>query len=312
MTETDRRGGGRRIGALVRTHLAQSGHVLALAGQIRDAGFDPVCIAADETQGPVEAGGFAKLSHDLRGLGALGLRIPPRALWFCGDYAYYATVLGRDDADFWLMVEHDVALRDPASGYWRALHRALRDVPGPLPDMVASHFGPYRRTHFRSAHAEPLKIFFALTGLSPRAVEALYRARLREAAEGAPDPRGTHCEIFVPSELAAAGGFRCLDLNALLPGSVDGRGFSPQRIVPVGHEARMPGGGALVHRVAEMPEYLARGPTIAARYGWVEQFAREVEEFAAPGTPREAREAAADLARREVLRLAHAARRVAT
>jgi hypothetical protein len=298
------RGGRPRIGALVRTYLPRSAHVLVLAGQLRDAGFDHVFIAADETRGPVEAGGFPKLAHSLDSLAALGLAIHDRAMWFCGDYGYYGTVLGRTDADFWLMVEYDVALRDASSGYWHRLLGALREACGSGIDLLGGYVGPYGRAHFRHGYAQAWKAFFAVTGLSPRAIERLYQGRLRERDSAPADPRGTHCEVFLPSELIAAGGFACRDLNALLPGSIDRPGFGPFRAVPVGHEATMPGRGALVHRVVAMDEYLTKGPHVAARHGWAEEFVQGLDRYAAQGVPRDALQQAADLARREAARLA--------
>lgn len=295
----------RRIGALVRSHHPRSTQALVLAAQLAKAGFHPVRIAADETRAPVDAGGFAKLSHSLESLAALGLKLPDRALWFCGDYAYYATVLGSAEADFWLLVEYDVALRDPASDYWRRLRQTLAGAGEA--DLLGGYLGPYRNRHFPHAYAEPWKAFFAVTGLSPRAIAHLYRARLREAAEGVPDPRGTHCEIFIASELQAAGGFRMLDLNTLLPGSIDRPGFGPFRAVPLGHEELMPGSGALVHRAVEMEEFLAKTPPLAARHGWVEEFLALLDQLRPFGVPPPAIEAATALARREQAR--HARRR---
>ena len=140
---------GRRVGALIRAYHADSTHLPVLAAQLAEAGFDAVMIVADETRGPVEAHGFPKLSHTTETVAALGLRMPPRTLWYCGDYAYYATVMGRRDADFWLMIEYDVGLRRPKSRFWQGLYRRLSAPRYRGVDLLSGYLGPYDRPHFR-------------------------------------------------------------------------------------------------------------------------------------------------------------------
>jgi hypothetical protein len=297
---------GRRIAALVRTHLPRSAKALDLARRLQEAGFAEVLFVADETRGPIDAGGFVKLPHTLDSIAAMGLPIGAgkRTLWFSGDYAFYASVLGRSSADFFLMIEYDVGLRDPSWNWWRRLRGVLERPRLANLDMTGAYLGPYVSGHFASDYRRPHKALFAVTGLSARAIETLYAARLREAARGAPDERGTHCEVFVPSELIRARGFFCLDLNRVLPGAADRAAFSNTIICPFGHEDLLDSECALAHRVVDMEEYLEKSPYVVARAESVPTYRRHLQILGRRGVPAERLEQAAALAQQEADRLA--------
>jgi hypothetical protein len=183
------------------------------------------------------------------------------------------------------MVEYDVGLRDPESNWWRRLRLALENPRFSDLDMVGPYLGRYVKIHFPHGYAEPWKALFAITGLSARAVQALYQARLREVREGAVDPRGTHCEVFVPSELKRQGGFRCVDLNELVPGIAARPAFSTVTICPRGHEDLVPGDCGLLHRVVDMDEYLEKAPAVLGRIGLLSEFRRQLTALEARGLP---------------------------
>ncbi len=270
---------GRRIAALVRCHRTYCPKALDLAHALREAGFHEVLFVADETHGRVEAGDFEKVPHTLASLADLGLRIgdPGRALWYFGDYAFYGSVLGRSSSDFWLMVEYDVGLRDRRSDWWRKLRLALEEPRFADLDMVGPYLHQYRRTNFLHGYDIAWKILFAITGLSARAGDTLFHDRIREVATGAVDPRGTHCELFVPSQLRMAGGFRCADLNELVPGMVARPAFSTAMICPFGHEDLVAGNCGLIHRVVDMEEYVEKGPRVFARAGNLELLRKQLD-----------------------------------
>ncbi len=274
-----------RLAAVVRAHTGEDVRARTVASALAEA-HDTIVIAPDETGGTIDAGLFEKRPHTLAGLAATGLSIPKphkRALWYLGDYAFYGSFLADDDFDFYFMIEYDVGLRHPGDGYWKTLFSALRAAVIEGVDMIGLHFGPYRKTHFRHPYADPQKVLFAIMGLSRRAVRHLYEARLAEQGLDLPDPMAaTHCEVFVPSVLVRDG-FTCMDLNAVLPGSYDRAGVNSQLITPIGFEAFSHTHGRLLHRVADVPAYLAKGPTLAARHGWGPEFERQLNVLAAAG-----------------------------
>lgn len=299
-------GTARRVAALVRTHLPHSAKALDLGRSLREAGFAEVLFVVDETHGPVDTGGFEKLPHTLDSIAAMGLPLGAgsRTLWFSGDYAFYASVLGRTSADFFLMIEYDVGLRDTSWNWWRRLRGVLERPRLANLDMTGAYLGPYQGEHFANAYRRPHKSLFAVTGLSARAIGTLYAARLREAAKGAPDARGTHCEVFVPSELLRTRGHFCLDINRIMPGAVDRAAFSNVVICPFGHEDLLRAECALAHRVVDMEEYLTKSPYVMARAQDVATYRRHLALLRRRGIPAEKLQAALDLAEREAQRLA--------
>lgn len=284
---------------MVRTHHPHSTKALALAAQLRDAGGWDVFVAADETRTTVDAGDFPKLAHSLEHLASLGLRVGGpnvRTLWLRGDYALYASFLAAPDYDFFLMLDYDIGLRDPASGHLARLAEALVEPVGRWPDLVGVHLGPYRVGPVQHSFAEPWKAFFPLVGLSRRAILYLFAQRLLEAPKSVSGHGPVMCEVFTPSVLKAASGFHCIDVNTLLPGTLHRSGFNASTIRPVGHEDLIPGEGHLLHRVVELPEYLTKGPHLAAENGRIPLFLDELTELERRGlgTP------AIDAARAEV------------
>jgi hypothetical protein len=297
---------GRKVAALVRSHLPRSAKAIDLARRLREAGFAEVLFVVDETNGPVDSGDFPKLPHTLDSIAAMGLPLGAgsRTLWFSGDYAFYASVLGRTSADFFLMVEYDVGLRDTSWNWWRRLRGVLERPRLANLDMTGAYLGPYAGRHFASAYRRPYKALFAVTGLSARAIDTLYAARLREAASGAPDARGTHCEVFVPSELLRARGHFCLDLNRVMPGTADRAAFSNTAICPFGHEDFLQSECALAHRVVDMEEYLAKSPYVMARAGNVATYRRHLQALRRRGVDADRLRDAGALASQEAARLA--------
>ena len=281
------------IAAVVRGHTAEAARARALAAELA-AAHGRVVLACDETFGPFDAGPFEKRPHTLARLAALGLKIPQpesRALWYLGDYAFYGSLIDDAEFDFYMMVEYDVGLRHPGDGTWSELFAALRGGALDGVDMVGVNLGPYRNTHFRHTFAAPWKGLFAIVGLSRRALEHLFPARLAEQAAPHPDPRGAMSEVFVPSTLTRDG-FRVVDLNDILPGSYDGRGVNARDIFPIGFEHFSRTRGKLLHRVAEVDGFLAKGPGLAARHGWAGLFANQLDRLAQAGIAADRIEAA--------------------
>ncbi|MCU0887285.1 MAG: hypothetical protein MUC64_04590 [Rubritepida sp.] len=300
-----RRGGAvarrRRVIALIRTHLPRSERVFELGEALESAGFE-VRVAADETHGTVDAGRFEKRPHSLAMFKAMGLPMPGpehRLMRYRGDYALIGSTPDRRPQDFYLMVEYDVGLRNPASDYWRRLRAVLNR---PRLEMIGAYLRRYRRTRFRHGFAEPWKCFFPIVGVSGRAIDVIEAGRRRLGAGPEPDRRGVHCEVFVPSVLQEQG-FRLHDLNRLLPGSIDHSTFSVRDIYPATAPDVAFGDGELAHRVTGFEEFLAKAPIFAIRNNTAPKLRKRLGELAGRGADAEAlARCEAELARLEAER----------
>lgn len=227
-------------------------------------GYD-VLVCADETDGPWPADAAlptgALLRHDAaegvgRGLVADRSDVPP--LWFFGDYVFHAAFAARPDHSHYLLLDEAVDLTRGNPLFIEGLARRLAGDGGGPYDLVASWLGPRPADWLwhpaaAAAFGEARGIFPAIVALSRAALLHVQEWRRRELAAPASAP--VFWEALLPSALAA--GFRCADLNALLPGSWDAASFPSPEPLLLGRLPPLPPGVELVFPVADERAYLA-------------------------------------------------------
>jgi hypothetical protein len=275
----------RRIAVLVRSHIAKSAKADQLADQLAAATGWDVYFAADETRGPVDSGRHPKVPHSLQMCADLGLDTEhPKVMWHYGDYALYCTFTQIPQYDFYLMFEFDVALRAAGSDYFQRLCDALRAEANRDLDFLGTYLRaleigrPARPHRFRRGYKSILPIM----GVSRRALLRLFEGRLTER-QSLPleDGGGTYCEYYVPSVLLQSDEFRCLGLNALVPGSIDRDSFNTNVARPLGHEDIVPATAELLHPVVEMDTFLRKALGVCGKahrldrfLGWLDELER--------------------------------------
>jgi hypothetical protein len=248
---------------LVRTHFV-SEKLLDLLRVLKEGvGYD-LRVCADETRGPVDLPRQLVLGHNAEMCSDLGLvdSFPYAPLfWYFGDYALYCAYHFVPCYDYYVMIEYDVEfVRGTADALERVISRLIPAEDPPY-DLVATHFERTDASWFWTRTCERrfkdvYSIFFPLVVLSRRGLEYLYDWRKDEAANPCESGRHVFCEALVPSALMAAGGYRCADLNSLLPGSWHAQTFRCLPPVLLGALPRLRRGVEVVHPVYSEREYL--------------------------------------------------------
>jgi len=252
-----------RIAVLVRAHFVSEKLVDLLRILKAGVGYD-LRACADETQGPLNLPGevVLRISTEMcSDLGLLGSVPNSQLLWYFSDYAFYCAHHCIPDYDYYIMIDWDVEFVRGDAYALESLISCLNLPEGSPYDLVGTHYGPQTpdwewwgtcEGRFKDFYG----VFFPLIVLSKRALQYLYDWRKYEAANPLESGNYVFGEAFVPSALMAAGGYRCADLNSLLPGSYD---FSSFRIPPPMLLGRLPPlsrGIELVHPVYSEREYL--------------------------------------------------------
>lgn len=173
-----------------------------------------VVVCADERQGPVDTGGWPKISLTAESIERLGLYHHERAGRHCGDYFLYHVLEARPGRDFYWMVEPDLLIDflDPSDFF--SLFADARH------DLIAPNFGAKQTSWvWHAAMAQGAEDVFGawiqVVRLSGRAVRALHEARAAASAT-AGDKTGRawpNDESFVATSLMRLG-FECADVNA--------------------------------------------------------------------------------------------------
>ncbi|WP_338661173.1 hypothetical protein VQH23_13085 [Pararoseomonas sp. SCSIO 73927] len=274
----------RRIAVLLRSHLKGSAKAMELAAQLSAVPEWDVYFAADETNGELDVSPYRKVPHSVDACRAIGLLMDrPRAMAYLGDYPFYATFPAIPDYDFYLMIEYDVGLAEKGGDYFHRLAAALRSPEMADLDLVGTNhrrLAPGRdpRPH---RFAQAWKSIFPIIGLSRRAIRHLYAERLREVTQPplSDGSQNVYCEYFVPSAMEAAGRFRCLPLNEVVPGSVDKVSFNTRESRVLHHEGRLPIASALLHPVLDFPQYARKTAHIAIKTGRIPAFREDLDYF---------------------------------
>ena len=185
----------------------------------------PVVLLADESAGPLDAPGHRQKIplHPA----AMGLHMPPDAMWRCGDYCLYAAINALPQARYIWLVEPDVRIHSerPATLFDGA------DPSRPRADFVTAWFVTASPEWSWFATIAPFypatsNCMLQLARFSRPFVEALLEARLvlsrRFANEGRPSAAWPNDEAFIGA-IARGGRFRIETLREHAPGfSTDG------------------------------------------------------------------------------------------
>jgi hypothetical protein len=274
----------RRVAVLLRSHLKQSAKAMELAAQLSAVPDWDVFFALDETRGEIDVAPYRKVPHSIASCQALGLLTNhPRAMAYLGDYPFYATMPQIPDYDFYLMIEYDVALADKEGDYFHRLAARLRSEEMADLDLVATNHRKLGPGRDKRAHRfqQAWKSIFPVIGLSRRALIHLYRERVAEAGQPrlSDGQQSVYCEYFVSSALEAAGHFRCLPLNELIPDSVEKTSFNTRGGRVLNHERRLPVTSELLHPVLDFPQYLGKMSAIAIKWKVIPSFLKDLDYF---------------------------------
>lgn len=233
------------VAVAVRTHFTNE-KVVDLVREVgAGAGYDGY-VLADETNGPLDLTDLPKLDCSLDRIRALGFDAQDSHFtWLCGDLIFSLFQQAAPGYAHYVMVEHDVHVQTP--GFLDRLAAALDGA-----DLVGPRFRRPPATwpwHPAAARAYPevFGVFYPLVALSNRAIPFLLEQRRLE------DPADRmSCEALTASALMQ-GGFRCLDLNDVVPGAYawDGFNIGPPR--PFGSMG--PVDGQVVHPVLTGAQY---------------------------------------------------------
>lgn len=181
-------------------------------------GAEGVLLALDESRGPVESGGWARVSLTPATLAGLGLApLPPDWGWRCGDLCYYAAAAARPGvARYWLF-ESDVWIAPGAVG---PLFDRLAALPA---EALAAGLGPrpeapkYSRLMAPLAGSDRWGCFFPVSRASATLVAAMQQMRRQSLATiPATKPLFPNDEAILAGTVAA-GGFSHADLYAAAP-----------------------------------------------------------------------------------------------
>ena len=246
-----------RTAVVIRAH--QTTQKLASSVSLMSGGetYD-LFVAANETHEKIDTFFAVKLSHSTDILRPLGERnVSDFGIVHHSDVVFSFLRSSLPDYDFILLVEDDLHMPKGAATL-DLLLAAIRDR-SPAVDLVATDLRKaapnwwwYQngQRRFEEVHA----IFFPLVGMSARAIDFVRQERLQEAEEGADL---VFCEAFVPSTLAAAGGFEMVDANKLLPGLYERSTFKTDLPFLL-EDLRWQSGAGMFHPVFSAAEFLEK------------------------------------------------------
>ena len=210
-----------RVAVLVRTHLANE-KLRDLLAILSDSACFDLYVCADFTREDLQVDGVPVLPHRLQDVESFELPAnKSNLLWYCGDYAVYFSYCQIPDYDYYVMLEYDVHLVDRTPLVIEGLINRLGFGSALPVDFVGCRCG---KGSFETGwgvtvagrYPEAHLCQFPFVVLSRRAVEYLL---IERRAERTDPTRLMFCEAFVPSALKA-GGFHCVDINSVLPGTV--------------------------------------------------------------------------------------------
>lgn len=210
-----------------------------------------VCVVADETRGKVHVPeGVRTCVMSVASLDALGVAIPERAGWVCGDYAIYTAMLANPPYDFYWMLEPDVFINFEDAGEFFGWFERNRDV-----DLIAAAYGPAHRnwpwTRTVEAFSSPVyACLFPVVRLSRKAAAFLLGAR-QQLAQRRPDltlMNYPNDEVFCATVLTNSGHV-CHGLNAFGREMISADVFGHTRVFPFHHMERAGADGMVYHPV---------------------------------------------------------------
>jgi hypothetical protein len=285
---------GSRVAVLLRTHLDNPTVRQTLAVLQAGAGYDLRVLAHEEPGRSLNFDPTPKMTHALKDFRDHGFAAQsPNFLMHCADLLFGYAQERLPDHDWLVMVENDVAIRDPS--YFSRLATRLAALPAgaldlAIPRLNFSH--PSWMWHPGAARVFPrvLGSFFPVVAISARAARSLWSERLKERAQARNEDHTADatsgvmfCEAFTPSAAWAAG-LRVDDLNNLVPDSYASDSFNvgPPRLL----SAEPPGANpALAHPVLHDRDFLEKRLAHDRRTGRVEAFIADLEARTFPSLP---------------------------
>jgi hypothetical protein len=261
---------GASVAVLVRTHKADAKFEdLMHKLETGRTGFDLYPIV-DNTR-PVTVSGYDRVIwHSIDAARQLGLTQTPRGLLHdCGDIPLYFAYREIPKYRHYLMIEDDVDLMRGDASYINRICTTLEtpefrgvDFAGLRLSPIASTFswGIAAAKYFPQRHCH--WAYFPVVLVSRPAVAFLFSQRQLEAVRDPLVDDVIHCETFVASALHA-GGYRCLDLNELVPGGYTWESMAMQlgdlaMGRPMGSQIVMATEVEMVHPIYTHQEYLNR------------------------------------------------------
>jgi len=213
-----------RVAVLVRTHVVNE-KLEDLLWILSDSACFDLYVCADCTRGNLEVAGVDVLRHRLGDAERMELPTKkPNLLWFCGDYAFYFARADIPNYDYYVMIEYDVDLVDRGPLVIEGIINRLGFSGASAVDFVGCRCGSgnFERGWGKTVagvYPEAQLCQFPFVVLSHRAIEYLLAERQAEKRSPVNPSQLMFCEAFVPSALNA-GGFRRIDINSLMPGTV--------------------------------------------------------------------------------------------
>lgn len=278
--------GGPRVAVLIRTHVVNA-KLWDLLDSLSGSPIFDLYVLADETHGPLAVSGAAVVSHTVRMCSELGLYTDfDNVLWKCGDYPIYCALSQLPDYDYYIQIEFDVQIVRKSPLYVERLIGRLRAHPDEQLDLVIPYLqlaGPQWMwaSAAAKAYTSVYMGFFPFVVLSARAANYLLGERRKEALRILSGSDIIHCEAFCGTALLAAGHYKCIGLDALIPGSISTDTFSVQGQINFllgAHVVRHPE-VEMLHPVLDAKEFLSRALRRANIDGRVEAFIACLDEM---------------------------------
>jgi hypothetical protein len=220
--------GANSVAILVRSHKVDRKFDDLIVKLGRTASNYDVYPIVDETRGRPSIRQDRAIWHSVEASRDLGLTQPRQDLMqVCGDFPFYFALRDLPRYRLYVMIEDDVDFIRADAHFIEQLVGRLASPQFSDVDFVGLQF---RQNTEKSGWFEACRklfpkqycyfSYFPFVALSRRAAAFLFSQRQLEAARQ-PQPRDVvHCEAFVAS-CAMAGGFRCIDLNEIIPGSYE-------------------------------------------------------------------------------------------
>ncbi len=257
--------GDKLAAVLIRTHILDDKVMDLLALLERSKQFFDVFIVYDRGNGQPETNLGNLIWHSATECSSLGLcNNHERLLWWCGDYPFYFAIRNKPGYQYYVMIEYDVHF---TGGTADLLERLIPLMLSQRLDAVGTRLRVEEKRQEDGLHYAAFaryetvySYFFPFIVLSRPALHYLYSLRREEKSCETSSNDILYCESFVPTALISAG-FRCADLNAVLPGSYrNDLMIMPNRTLglPLSLGAQFVNFSEIIHPVYSDDEYLRR------------------------------------------------------
>lgn len=211
---------------LIRSHLCDNKFADVMSKLEKNcSGFD-VFALIDESNGRPDNAPSKVVWHSIASCYNLGLTQMGKmqsTLYWCGDFPLYAALRQLPNYKYYIMIEDDVEFRFCAGSFIQSIISALMSQNLQV-DLVGINYKPDPNGTWTPPCEKAYGIqncyymTFPFIIASKPLVSYLFSQRLLEAARGIVLDDVINCEAFAVSA-AVSGGFRCKDLNSIVPGS---------------------------------------------------------------------------------------------